>query len=155
MAIDDLLADIDSMVREFGEKLGLVDANLARGPQLPGQNVAEWISAMTSSPGIIVHGGLARSTPCTRVHLPDGDLVYSQGIIGPLDREQEALYCALGCEEVTPTPDQVAYYKAMVESSRTAAAQTQHIGDPKERVEAFFASFGRELEGRGTEADLP
>jgi len=113
---------------------------------LPGETLSEWVSGIGGEPGIVVDPGLARTTACTRIDLGPGQkgLVYSPGIIGALDDEQQALYCQAGTIDREATAGQRAHLQAMSEAAKICALQGSQT-DPRERLEAYFSCLGREL----------
>jgi len=123
----------------------------AEGPP-PGQSVAEWISRLGGSPGILVDPGIARATPCIMYNLGEGrrPLVYSKGIIGALDDEQKELYCQEGLHTLPLTPKQQARLEAMEQGSRRCSELTD--GQPPEvRIPSYFSCLGQELRKKGAE----
>lgn len=122
---------------------------VAEGPP-PGMTVAEWVSGINGSPGIVVDPGLARSTPCIRLSLGDSarPLVYSKGIIGTMDEGQEALYCQEGYEDREASEDQKARLDAMRTAARTCSGEA-HGESTQEHLESYFSCLGRELKRQG------
>lgn len=130
---------------------------LAEGPG-PGQTLGEWISGLVCggsdvgrrAPGIIVDAGIARSTPCIRAALPNGgSLVFSRGIVGALDSDQEALYCGSGYQDYTPDPTACARLEALREASRSCSTEISTLPDGEDRIAPYYACIGRELRERG------
>ena len=123
-------------------QVDIVGAQVTGTPP-PGMSIPEWISSLSGSPGIVVDPGKARSTSCIRMELGEGHkpLIYSPGIVGALDEEQQALYCQEGYEERHITPKQQERLEAM---STAAKLCSKHI-------DSYFACLGRELKAKGQE----
>lgn len=114
---------------------------------LPTKTLGEWMS-IGAFPGIVTDPGLARSTICTRITIEGHEpLVYSSGIVGALNPEQVALYCADGIVEEAISPDQHDKLKAMLEASDRCSLEIQNEQDPNKRLEMYFSCVQRELEG--------
>jgi len=120
-------------------------------PGIPGELVADWVSGVSGSPGIVVDPGVARSTPCTRIDLGDGmkALVFSKGIIGALDKEQQALYCQLGYTEQEATPKQRERISNLSQAAKLCSAETAGIVHTEEHLTKYFSCLGRELRAKG------
>lgn len=120
------------------------------GSPPPGVSLPEWISGISGSPGIVVDAGKARATPCIRMELGEGDppLVYSPGIIGPLDEEQQALYCQEGYEDRSLSEAHQERLRAMSEAARECSVEAREVA-PTEQIEAYFGCMGRELKAGG------
>jgi hypothetical protein len=129
-------------------------AGSIEGSPPPGISVTDWLSGIGGSPGIIVDPGKARSTPCLRIQLGEGrrPLIYSQGIIGALDEEQQALYCQEGYEDKPITEKQQQRIAAMEQASKLCSDETNNVDDTSRRIETYFSCLGRELKSRGHEA---
>lgn len=132
---------------------------LAEGPG-PGQTLGEWISGLVCgggdfgrrAPGIIVDAGIARSTPCIRAALPNGgSLVFSRGIVGPLDSDQEALYCGSGYQDYTPDPTACARLEALREASQSCSNEVGALPAGEDRIAPYYACIGRELREKGVD----
>ena len=127
---------------------------LSEGPP-PGVSVAEWVSGLNGSPGIVVDPGIARSTPCLALELGDGykPLVYSKGIVGALDEDQVDLYCQEGLETREASPKQRARLEALREASHEChiEAEPEKEHGSQAHLEAYFACLGKELRTRGIE----
>ncbi len=122
---------------------------VAEGPP-PGMSLSEWVSGINGSPGILVDRDVAMATPCLRIELGPGErpLVYSNGIVGALDEEQQEIFCARGVETKQASPEQKARLGIMREAahtcSREAAGETT-----QEHLENYFMCLGRELRNKG------
>ncbi|RJO60343.1 MAG: hypothetical protein C4542_09635 [Dehalococcoidia bacterium] len=113
-------------------------------------SVAEWVTG-ADDPGIVVDAGLARTTPCIRYELGAGkSLVFSRGIVGPLDEEQQALYCQNGIEVRVPTPGQQSRLQAMRSAATTCRIAAQGT-NTREYLQSFFSCLGKELKDKGVE----
>ena len=122
---------------------------VAEGPP-PGMTLAEWVSGISGSPGIVVDPGVARSTPCIRLSLGEGShpLVYSRGIIGAMDEGQEALYCQEGYEDREASAAQKERLAAMKQAAQTCS-QEAGGATTQEHLESYFSCLGRELKRQG------
>jgi len=131
-----------------GPRVQLVEAE---GPP-PGQSIAEWVSAIGGSPGFVVDPGIARSTPCIGYDLGPGHkpLVYSKGIRGPLDDEQQALYC----QEGTALKEMTEKQRQRMEAFSTAASLCGHQAsgtDTRSDLDNFWDCMGKESRKLGVE----
>ncbi len=124
----------------------------AEGPP-PGQSVSEWINGLYGSPGIVIDEERALSTPCIRIELGEGrkPLVYSHGIIGALDDEQQQVYCASGYIERPLTPKQQERLATMETAAKKCSAETTGITG-QEHVKQYFTCLAKELRSKGQEA---
>ncbi len=124
---------------------------LSEGPP-PGMSPADWLSGINGSPGILVDPGIARSTPCLRLELGANyrPLVYSKGIVGALDEEQEDLYCQEGYESRQATPEQVERIEALREAAHDCSVEA-HGDTTEQHIQAYFSCLGKELRSRGIE----
>lgn len=122
----------------------------AEGPP-PGQSVAEWISTLHDLPGFVIDPGRARSTPCIRAELPGGEkpIIFSPGISGPLNEEQQALYCQSGYEDYRPSEERWKRMVALHESANVCATESRGLPSEEERMIGYHACMGRELRQRG------
>lgn len=120
-------------------------------PPVEGETIAEWVNGMTGGSGIVVDPGLARSTPCTRVMLSAalGSIVFSPGVVGPLDDSQVALYCAEGIEDRAVTPEQTSFLSKMHRASQVCGHETAAVPDIREHVEGYYSCLARELHKQG------
>ena len=114
---------------------------------LPGTSLAEWVSGLGGSPGIVVDEQLARTSPCTRINLGPGrkPLVYSAGVIGALDEEQQRLYCEAGVVEKEASEAQKARLQALATAARLCSLESREEKDPRRRLEQYFGCLGRQL----------
>ncbi len=120
------------------------------GP-VPGESLSEWVSALMGDTGIVADPGLARSTPCLEVELGGGDhLIFSRGVIGPLDEGQQALYCQNGTVPRPLSEPQRTRVGAMREASRVC--KVADYEEDEHPLDGFFSCMGREL--RAQNADL-
>lgn len=113
----------------------------------PGTSVAEWIPAPLLSGGLVTDAGLARCTPCQRLRLDNGsELVFSHGVIGPLDEALQALYCTEGYEDV-PEGERD---RLLALSSAAELCAVEATGeDLSEMMAAYGSCLGRELKAAG------
>jgi hypothetical protein len=120
---------------------------------IPGQNVAEWVSRIGGSPGIVVDDDLAKTTPCLRIDLGDGmsPLVFSKGIVGALDEKQIGQYCTLGFLDKSATPQQLTRLQSMSEAAHTCHIDTQELSGSPDHLKAYFSCLGKELKKKGVE----
>jgi len=127
------------------------DVVVAEGPP-PGQSVADWISSLGGSPGFVVDPGLARATPCIVIELGAGrsSLVYSKGIIGALDEEQKALYCADGIEP-REISDAQRERIAVMESAAKGCSEATTGKEGQDHLSAYLSCMGSELRAKGAE----
>ncbi len=127
---------------------------VAEGPP-PGETLAEWIAGIRGSPGIVVDPGEASGTPCIRYALaPDQrDLVFSKGIIGVLDEEQEALYCQSGYIDREPSEQQKKRFAVLPEAAKrcSAEAKTESILTGQDPIDIYYSCLARELKVNGVE----
>lgn len=93
---------------------------------------------LAQSGGIVVDPGLARSTPCIAMEVDSRRLIYSKGIIGSLNDEEQAAYCAEGVIEHRPTAAQIDRIKAMETAAPKCAAES-------DEVDVFLSCLAREL----------
>lgn len=168
-AIDAHLADIDAKIAKlYGPHIELVEKAIniegqqvegphaelvaAEGPP-PGQTLEDWLSSVTGSPGFVVDPGAARDTPCIKVEFETGGgaLVYSKGIRGALDEEQQALYCQQGYEVRPISKEQKARAEALRTSSHVCYDETKEVPEFKERLGNYYTCIGRELRAKGVE----
>lgn len=98
--------------------------------------------------GLVVDAGLARSSRCTRLALGSRTLVFSPGVIGALDAEQEALYCAEGFDEMGGPPELGDRLQMLEGLAAACVAETEGIEDPAERLEAYFTCLGEKIGGK-------
>lgn len=168
-AIEAKVADMDQKIaRLYGPHVELVEKAIniegeqvegphaeivaAEGPP-PGQTLEDWLSSVTGSPGFVVDPGTARDTPCIKVEFDSGGraLVYSKGIRGALDEEQQALYCQQGYEVRQLTEQQKARAEALRISSHVCYDETKGVPEFKERFGNYYSCLGRELRAKGVE----
>lgn len=118
----------------------------------PAECALDWLMHMTSPGGIVADEGEARVGPCIVVDLGEnenGQLVYHAGILGPLDKDQQALYCLE--REIRPTtPEQ----RARIEGFQTAVAfcsgETALVPEGEElipRVNCLKRELAKQREG--------
>lgn len=119
----------------------------------PGLATAEWSSGAFGSPGFLTDPGRARSTSCIRLELGEGHapLVYSKGIVGALDEEQQALYCQEGYVDRAITEAQRQRLQAMATAAHECSVEAK-AAEPQEHMAAYFSCLGRELKAKGVEA---
>lgn len=142
----------DVTVETVEAQIEIVGAQVTGTPP-PGMSIPEWISSISGSPGIVVDPGKARSTPCIRMELGEGRkaLVYSPGIVGALDEEQQALYCQEGYEERPITPKQRERLEAMGTAAKLCSLESTESPDASRLIDDYFACLGRELKAVGQE----
>ena len=127
---------------------------VAEGPP-PGQSLADWLSSLGGSPGLVVDPGTARATSCIALELDASHppRVYSKGIIGPLDEEQQALYCQEGIEHRPLSPEQRERMEIMAQAAPRCSEATKPLEDKgMERIEAYLGCMATELKSRGHES---
>lgn len=131
-------------------RLTLVEAEVGPGPFVSGRvpSVADFLSEHRGSPAYIVDEERARDTPCIEVEASERRrLLFSPGAVGPLDEEQQALYCP-SVEKHQLTPAQRERMEALAAASTTCKAQVADV--PKgEKLEPFLQCVHSELKERG------
>ncbi len=112
--------------------------------------VAHWISGLGGGPGIVSDPGQARSQPCIRYELGAGHapLVFQKGIIGPLDEDQTAEFCAMGFEDVHPTERQAERLRVLPEAAQTCSLEVKDVPRDK-HIDAYYNCLEAELRKRG------
>ena len=120
--------------------------------ETPGLTSAEWAPGAFGSPGFVMDPGRARSTPCIRLELGEGHapLVYSKGVVGVLDDEQQALYCQEGYVDRPITEAQRARLEAFAMAAHECSTEAKAAA-PEELLPAYFSCLGRELKAKGVE----
>jgi len=114
-------------------------------------DLAEWVSGIGGSPGIVVDADEAKAHPCIRMVLrPGHELVYAKGIIGPLDDAQKALYCQQGYVERQPTEKQKARMQAMSDAAKLCRVESV-APTTEEHLVRYFSCLGRELKAKGVQ----
>jgi len=99
--------------------------------------------------GVAVDEETARVTPCHKFQLNDGPLVFSKGVIGPLDEGQQALYCPQ-IVDVPLTEAQRKRYEAF--KGAVTTCQTEIKDTPKgERLTPWLKCMSRETKAKGVE----
>jgi len=159
--IDSMVASLDSNLLVgpvFAQRIDPPSGDWLRpeaAPLIPASDYGKLAVEMApaesgGSDGYVIDAGLARSTKCTRIDLGPGrkTLVYSPGIIGSLDEQQEVLYCQLGYEEREASEAQLAHIQAMSDAAQICSAESDPVADPKEHINAYFTCLGRELAKR-------
>lgn len=118
----------------------------------PGLTTAEWAPGAFGSPGFVTDPGRARSTPCIRLELGEGHapLVYSKGIVGALDEEQQALYCQEGYVDRAITEAQRDRLQAFATAAHECSTEAK-AAEPQQHMAAYFSCLGRELKAQGVE----
>ncbi len=114
--------------------------------------VAHWISGLGGGPGIVSDPGKARSQPCIRYELGAGHepLVFQKGIIGPLDENQTAEFCAMGFDEVRPTERQAQRMRVLPEAAHECSLEVKDV--PKDRhIDAYYTCLEKELRSKGVQ----
>lgn len=156
MDLNERMADLEQSVMALNQRFDAIGTLPPQLPSLPvaprAHTPAEWMHALIQpvEPGGMLNPGLARSTPCTRINLPDmGSVILSPGIAGPLDSEQVALYCSEGIIESSASPTQVDYLRGVVSAAQVCSAETDAITDPQVRVREYHACLARELKKEG------
>mgnify|MGYP001607781856 CR=1 FL=1 len=111
---------------------------------------AHWISSLGGGPGIVSDPGQARSQPCIRYELGEGHqpLVFQKGIIGPLDEEQVAEFCALGFEDTAPTERQKERFRALPQAAQECSQEVKDVSK-NGHIDAFYSCLERELRAKG------
>jgi hypothetical protein len=151
--------ELEQRIEDLDERVADLEHDVAtlrglRSPN-PGDNPAEWASGFRGSPGLVMDPGVARSTPCIIMNMGPGrrPYVFSRGVVGALDEEQQALYCQDGVEERFPSEKQQARMVAMEEGAHTCSEEVK-AHPPTEAPDAlavYFSCLGRELRSRGVE----
>jgi len=120
---------------------------------LPGEQVSEWVSGIGGSPGIVVDEAKALSTECIRINLGEGHkpLVYSAGIVGALDIDEQAKYCKLGYIEHQASEAQKARLDALANAAHICSIETKGAAGTQEHLTRYFSCLGRELKNTGVE----
>lgn len=124
-------------------------ATVDQGNDAPGLDIAEWIPSATGQSGIVHDPGTARSTPCLGYEVsPMRRLVFSQGVVGGLDNDQQALYCAEGIQMLPIGERLKERLNVYSNAADTCSVTVQPI--PKgERLEPFLSCMSREIRNKG------
>ena len=144
-----LLQRIDSRLDDVDRRLGVLEAQEAQEPwhHPDGPCQTDFLSQMGGSPGIVLDPGMARATPCVRYTIGEKPLVYSKGILGALDPEQEQVYCPSWIDK-EPTPAQRERIEAFQQSAD--ACKTEIADVPKgEKLHPWLGCMTRELRTKG------
>jgi hypothetical protein len=151
MMVSDKLPDFTAL--PFLNEAPATEAVAQPTEPIPGQNVAEWVSRIGGSPGIVVDEDLAKTTPCLRIDLGDGmsPLIFSKGIVGALDEKQIGQYCTLGFLDKSATPQQLTRLQSMSEAAHVCHVDTQSMAGTPEHLKAYFSCLGKELKKKGVE----
>lgn len=98
--------------------------------------------------GYVVDEREALDSPCLRRELRrGGDIVFSKGIVGPLDVEQQARYCSAGYETLPLTERQEEQLNRFAEAAH--ACKGEEGDEPKgQRFPAYLSCMERELRAR-------
>ena len=145
--------EVDSLMAQIGQLEEVVNQveEAAEGEPIPGQSVKDWVNIIEGTPGVVVDPDLARATPCIRIEMEkDAHKVYSKGIIGALDEEEQALYCQGGFEDRALTEAQRDRMSTMQEAAGECKRQMEEK-QPQDRVGSFFGCLGEELRNKGHE----
>jgi hypothetical protein len=118
-------------------------------PEPEPATVSAVVDQLNGGDGVVVDEAVAREAPCVAYELGTRRVVFSKGIVGALDLDQQALYCAeTEVKELSPKQ------KARLEAFR-AGAESCHTSTsalPKgERLAPFLGCLSEELRKRGQE----
>lgn len=107
----------------------------------------QFLSTLQGRPGFVTDEGLARESPCLAYEI-DGrqKLVFSRGIVGPLNDEQQAIYCET-VEAVKPSDSLMARLEGFQEATIACRAELAEL-EPGEDLEPGLACLSRELRSR-------
>lgn len=109
-----------------------------------------FLNRIDGSAGFVLDEAQARATPCRGIVFENGKrVVFSEGIQGPLDEAQQAVYCP----EITDQPLSPAQRRRLEAFGAAAeTCQTQMKPLPKgERLPNWLACMYRETKSRGVE----
>jgi hypothetical protein len=99
--------------------------------------------------GIVIDDAVARTSPCHRMRINGGELVFSKGIVGALDEGQRELYCPETIE-VELTPEQQKRYGIFKDAVVVCQTRIQDI--PKgERLGPWLKCMSEETKKKGIE----
>lgn len=105
-----------------------------------------------AGPARVTDEELARDSPCLVAELQrGGSIVFSQGAVGPLDEEQQRLYCETGRETLQLTPEQEQRLQDLADSSTTCDAQVRDL-EAGERLDPYLACMDAEMRRRESAA---
>lgn len=139
---------MDKRLEKIEQRLENGDAGAA--PVSPRADSSDFISTIRGTPGIVIDEGEARATPCTKMVMADGRaLVFSEGIKGPLDEDQQTLFCPT-TETVELPPDarrRVEALQAAAEACKAAGGATSE-GEP---LPDWVLCLTKEARERGVE----
>lgn len=115
----------------------------------PADSPDNWLSCVATIPGVVIDDRQARETHCLRVELDSGQVVvYSPGISGPLDDDQQILYCVEGTDTIPASPEM----RERIEAINGSAAQCnlEAANAPADtRTASYFNCLQRELQRKG------
>lgn len=110
-------------------------------------SVIDFLSQLRG-PGYVDNEEEARDSPCIAYEVGEKRrLVFSPGVTGALDLEQEALFCG-AYEERPLSPAQQERMEALASASRACSVQVEDVRDG-EKLEPFLRCIHEELRERG------
>ena len=137
---------LKELVQDHERRLSVVEEQEQSEPWHGG--LIDTLPAMDGSPGFVVDEGVARATPCTRIDLGEGsELVYSKGVVGPLDAPQKALFCPETVDKPVSEPLR-RRHQAFREASESCKGEIADLPEG-ERMRSWIGCISREAGKRG------
>lgn len=134
------------------ERLEVIESKIDTNSE--GTKIENWMQEAFNAPGtidgIVVDEGKARESDCRRIALGDSShLVYSKGIVGALNHDQEKLYCT-NITDVDIPPEVAARTKILRDATIICQEQVHDL-PADERLAIFMPCLVREAKKKGLE----
>jgi hypothetical protein len=100
------------------------------------------------SPALIVDEATAKATPCTCFQYKGKDLCWSQGAIGMIKQDEQAIYCVAG-KTYKAEPALTNRYNRFAAAAEEAHRKIETMPKGKDRLEAWLEAMSESLGKRG------